>query len=311
MKRMSEQVPGTGDGWECPLCGVPGTACFQVEGVSIRECGVCRHRYAALVTQPDHVQRHYNDAYFFAGQAGYSDYLASEDLLRKQGRWYARLMMKHAQDRSPRPGNIETASHRRPSLFAVGAAAGFDSDEFRKAGWSVVGIEPNETMARYAREQTGLDIKTASLESLGDGPIFDVVTAIQVMGHFTDPLTAAHRLATLVSPGGYLLVETWDYRSWVASMFGRYWHEYSPPTVLQWFSRQSLASLMQRFAMDVVVSGKPDKRIGGAHARSLLEYKLAQMPLPRVTQAMLRAIPKNLTLRYPGDDLFWMLFRKR
>lgn len=283
----------------CPLCGRDGTLVFQIDGMPVLECNDCTHRYAGIVPQRDHVRKHYNDDYFFAGKAGYSDYLAGEDLLRRQGKWYAHLLNKHV------------ISHQQPSLFAVGAAAGFDIDEFRSAGWSVSGVEPNDTMARHAREKIGIDIQTGTLESVSTTRTYDLVTAIQVMAHFTDPQIAAERLSNLVRPGGYLLVETWDYRSLMARFCGKYWHEYSPPTVLQWFSKASLISLMKQYDLEVAASGKPAKRIGGAHARSLLEYKLSQMPFSWATQTMLKLIPKNITILYPGDDLFWMLFRKQ
>lgn len=287
----------TSDATACPLCDRTGDPVFQIDGIPVLQCDRCTHRYAGIVPQADHVRVHYDDDYFFSGKAGYSDYLAGEDLLRRQGKWYARLLKK------------QVIGQQQPALFAIGAAAGFDIDEFRKIGWSVSGVEPNETMARHAREQIGIDIQTGTLESFQTTQTYDVVTAIQVMAHFTDPQLAAEQLSKLVRPGGYLLVETWDYRSLMARSFGRYWHEYSPPTVLQWFSKTSLVSLMRLHGLEVMASGKPAKRIGGAHARSLLEYKLSQMPFSSATQTMLKLIPKNLTLLYPGDDLFWMLFR--
>ncbi len=298
------------DATACPLCGRIGDLVFRIDDVPVMQCCFCTHRYAAIVPQADHVRKYYDDDYFFAGKAGYSDYLAGEDLLRRQGKWYAQVLMKQAPQCAPLRLSNATSNSQKTSLFAVGAAAGFDIDEFRKAGWSVSGVEPNETMARHAREVIGIDIQTGTLETIHATQTYDVVTAIQVMAHFTDPQIAAERLSKLVRRGGCLLVETWDYRSLTARIFGRHWHEYSPPTVLQWFSKTSLISLMKRHGLDVAGSGKPAKRIGGAHARSLLEYKLSQMPLSSVTPSMLKLIPKNLTLLYPGDDLFWMLFRK-
>lgn len=292
----------------CPLCGCDAKAVFQVVDVDVLQCDRCIHRFAAIDPAVDHVEKHYGDDYFFSGQAGYSDYIAGEDLLRRQGRWYAKLLAKHLSHTPQIDSNDYQTG--KPSLFAVGSAAGFDVDEFRKMGWSVSGIEPNDTMARFARDLIGLDIQTGTLEAFEPSQTYDLVTAIQVMAHFVDPLVAAARLAQLVRPGGHLLVETWDHKSLVARCFGRYWHEYSPPTVLQWFSKTSLAQLMKCHGFESIHSGRPAKRIGGAHARSLLEYKLSQMPLASVTRTLLKLLPKDLTLIYPGDDLFWMLFRK-
>lgn len=295
----------------CPLCGEPGRHVFDIAGVAISQCDRCIHRFAAMEPSPDHVSRHYDDDYFFAGNAGYSDYLASEPLLRRQGQWYAELFARFAPQIAPSTARPSTGDSDKPRLFAVGAAAGFDSDEFRRAGWRVSGVEPNDTMARHARQRFGIDIQTGTLESVTTTEPYDLVTAIQVMAHFTDPQLAAQRLAALVRPGGYVLIETWDYRSRVARCCGRYWHEYSPPTVLQWFSKASLKSLMQQHGLRQAGCGRPVKRIGGAHARSLLQYKLSQMPLPTISQALLNLVPATWTLRYPGDDLFWALYQKQ
>ncbi len=289
----------------CPICGQTGRFCFTAGQTPVLECADCLHRFAGIATAPDHVQRHYGDDYFFAGGAGYSDYLSSEPLVRKQTQWYIDRVARYGIQ----PSDFAQAG-QRPRLFAVGTAAGFDLAQWREAGWDVAGIEPNETMATYARQTLGLNVTTASLETLQPQKPYEMVTAMQVMGHFANPRLAAERLGRLVRPGGWLLVETWDYRSLTARCWGRCWHEYSPPTVLQWFSRQSLQRLLAPLGLQAMAVGRPVKRIGGTHARGLLEYKLSQWPLSTLTTGLLRLVPRHGTFRYPGNDVFWMLFSK-
>jgi hypothetical protein len=115
---------------------------------------------------------------------------------------------------------------------------------------------------------------------------------------------------TLLRPGGYLLIESWDSESWTARLFGRHWHEYSPPSVLHYFSRSSLLRLAQLHGFRLLASGRPAKKISAGHAKSLLEHKL-RGPAFRLLRPLLGIIPEGLVLPYPSEDLRWMLFQKQ
>jgi SAM-dependent methyltransferase len=259
------------------------------------ECSECQHRYAGFSPNPDHIQEHYGDDYFTGGGAGYDDYLSESQLLEAHGRRYAELLETHG---------VPTGS-----LFSVGAAAGFICAGFASAGWQVTGIEPNDSMADFARTVLGLGVTTATLEDFEPSGEYDLVTVNQVMAHFVSPRFAAERLVQLARPGGFILIETWNYRSLTARAFGTHWHEYSPPTVLHWFSPESLNRLMADHGARLVASGRPRKRINGAHARSLLEYKLKDFPLGNVFKLATRVIPSHIEIPYPSEDVFWSLYR--
>ena len=280
----------------CPLCRAPAKQVFEKYGVWIRECQACSHRYAAPEQpQEEHVATLYDDDYFFGGGAGYDDYLSECDLLVAHGRRYAKVLSRFTE-----PGLI----------LDVGAAAGFVLKGFVDAGWPGQGVEPNATMARHAREQLQIDVVCGSLESMATDTLFDVVSMVQVVAHFPDPHTAARQVSELVRPGGLCLVETWNVRSWSARLFGENWHEYSPPSVLQWFSPQTLADLFSAHGFEPVAQGRPSKKISIGHARSLLEHGQDESLLARIGAGVLKFVPGSLTLPYPSEDLFWAVFRK-
>jgi SAM-dependent methyltransferase len=142
------------------------------------------------------------------------------------------------------------------------------------------------------------------------GESFDLVTMIQVIGHLTVLHPSMNVVRALLRPGGYLLIESWDAESWTARLFGRRWHEYSPPSVLHYFSRSSLLTLAQRHGFRLLASGRPAKKIAAGHAKSLLQHKLESSAL-RFLEPILRLIPEGLVLPYPSEDLRWMLFQKQ
>jgi SAM-dependent methyltransferase len=240
------------------------------------------------------VARVYGDDYFRGGGAGYPDYLAEERLLVEHGRRYGRLLARHTV-----PGVV----------LDVGAAAGFILQGLVESGWQGMGVEPNAAMAAHARSR-GLDVRAGSLETLEVALRFDLVSWIQVVAHLVDPRAAFLKAAALTRPGGYWLLETWDRESLAARAAGRRWHEYCPPSVLHWFTREGLRRLGADCGMREVARGRPAKWIESGHAVSLLRHKLAPHPGGRWAGAALRAVPRGLRFPYPGDDIFWMLLRK-
>ena len=242
-----------------------------------------------------HVGDLYDDSYFTGGGAGYADYLSEATLIRERGRRYADLLARHMQ-----PGRV----------LDVGAAAGFFLAGLVDSGWRGCGLEPNPTMARYGQETLGLDIRRLALEDLRDDERYDLLTFVQVGPHLVDPRQALDAAARVTSDGGIWLIETWNCKSLTARAFGKHWHEYSPPSVLHWFSPQRLRRLVESFGLREVARGRPSKRLNAAHAKSLLRHVLGDSAWARPLHALAGLVPDRLNLPYPAEDLFWALYQK-
>lgn len=276
----------------CPVCGGSTHRIFAVRGYPIRACDRCSHRFADLAPDGDHARAVYGDAYFRDGGAGYPRYLDQAAIITASGRYYARLVARDMP-----PGRV----------LDVGAAAGFVLKAFVDAGWEGSGVEPNDSMAGYARETLGLDVRTGSLEELGRSDPVDLVTMIQVLPHLWDLRRGLATAAESTKPGGYWLIESWDRSSLTARLFGKRWHEYSPPSVLHWFDREGVVQLASQFGFREVRHGRRLKWISRRHATSVLEHTFG----PRsggVMRGLERVLPSPLP--YPSEDLFWILLRK-
>jgi SAM-dependent methyltransferase len=284
----------------CTLCGSTGRELFVRHDVPIYGCSSCGHRFALPPAGDAHVATVYDDSYFSGGGAGYKDYLSEGTLLRQHGRRYGRLLSRITNESVSRPGTV----------LDVGCAAGFILQGLMDEGWSARGVEPNPAMGRFGRDTLGVDIATSSLEDFHSDTAFDVVTLVQVIAHFVEPQSVIEHVRNLVMPGGYCLVETWNVGSWSARLFGQNWHEYSPPSVLQWYSPTTLKTLFKQHGFEAVAQGRPSKKISVGHARSLLQHGQTTSLLARTGATLLKALPGRLTLPYPSEDLFWMAFRK-
>jgi SAM-dependent methyltransferase len=283
---------------DCTICGSSSQRKFVKEHHWIRSCKSCGHEFLEELPSPDHPDQVYGDDYFYGGAAGYPDYLAEGKLIRDHGRRYAKIVSQYMQ-----PGKI----------LDVGAAAGFALNGFLDYQWQGDGIEPNAGMAAFGRNQLSINVQPGSLENLTEvlpGKTYDLVSMIQVIPHFYDLHQALAAAAKVTNPGGHWLIETWNRDSRTAQIFGVHWHEYSPPSVLRWFSPADLTSIAAQYGFKPIAQGRPEKWLNGAHVKSLLSYKLKRIPGGRILAQFLKLIPDRLRIPYPAEDLFWMLFEK-
>jgi len=194
-------------------------------------------------------------------------------------------------------------------VLDVGAAAGFILKGFEQSGWDCRGIEPNATMAAFARHELKLNVNTGSIETFTSGENFDLISMIQVIGHVYDPDTALQSITRLLNPGGLVLVESWNMNSAIARILGKRWHEYSPPSVAHWYSDKTLSQLFNYHGFKLLSKGYPVKKISMEHAFSFLEGKTSSLILRKLRRSM-NDFARKFTVIYPLLDVKWYIFRK-
>lgn len=269
---------------------------YQIDGYTIYECSQCSHQFVDLDTNADHLEQVYGDDYFEGGKAGYPDYLKEQSMLIKRGKYYGELVNNYTT-----PGKI----------LDIGAAAGFLLKGYTEMGWEGVGVEPNAKMTAYGREQLQLNMVTTGLEGFETQEKFDLISLIQVIPHLYDLNKGLEKLDELTAPGGFWLIETWNKDSKTARFFGKNWHEYSPPSVLHWFSPSTIEFFAKNYNMVKVAQGKPSKKISVGHAKSLLSYKLQDKAIGKPILALANILPSSWEIPYPAEDLFWILLQKQ
>ena len=262
---------------------------------TLLRCVSCGLAFVDLPDADHHMEAVYGDDYFFSGKQGYPNYLDGRDNLVLQGKKYAGLLARHMS-----PG----------SLLDVGCAAGFIMKGFSEMGWETQGVEPNNSMANFGRREFGMDIATGSLESFDLEKKYDVISLIQVIGHFYDIDAAFEKISRLLKGQGLVLIESWDMNSRYARLMGSHWHELSPPTVLNWFSDDTLAVFMRQHGFTLVEKGRKGKRIKMRHALSLLDESLPDFFIKNHILKGLKWSFGKYTVYYPPLDLKWYIFRR-
>jgi 2-polyprenyl-3-methyl-5-hydroxy-6-metoxy-1,4-benzoquinol methylase len=285
MKKICESV------YDCTEEKVP---VFSKNGYEILECKVCNHRFTRIDDDFEaHLRDVYSDAYFFEGKGGYPNYLDNKGILIKHGAHYAKIMSKYID----KPG----------SILDVGSSAGFILKGFEQSGWICNGIEPNKTMVEYCLREFGINTQIGSLETIESDKKYDLITLLQVIGHFQDIDKAMRNTHKLLKADGFVLVESWNRSSLIARLFGKHWHEYYPPSVIHWFSNKTLIDLFDFYGFTFVSKGLPLKRINLKHAISLIAGDKAPKKIINLIEKSIGKLP----IIYPPVDLRWYVFKKR
>ena len=160
----------------------------------------------------------------------------------------------------------------RGRLVDLGCWVGFLMAEARERGWEPVGVEPSEFASEYARNQLGLDVRRGELFSV-ELPEHSFQAAVlgDVIEHLIEPDRALERIARLLAPGGVTYFALPDAGSKLARRMGARWWSVIP-THVQYFTRDSMRTLLERSGWEVLWIGTAPKaftvayylgRIGG------------------------------------------------
>jgi len=113
---------------------------------------------------------------------------------------------RYDRSRPPYPAAmIERIVAATPGIdvLDVGCGTGIVARQFRAAGRTVLGVEPDPRMADFARS-TGIEVEVATFETWEPtGRMFDAVVA-GTAWHWVDPVAGATKAARVLRPGGVL-----------------------------------------------------------------------------------------------------------
>lgn len=128
------------------------------------------------------------------------------------------------------------ADGARRTLLDIGCGAGLASEAFARAGYDVTGLDASQAAITAGRlhlrqhplpaSAGPLTYRCASAETLmAEGERFDAISALEVIEHVTDPAAFLRMLATLLCPGGVMVVSTMN-RTWRSMAMAKIGAEY-------------------------------------------------------------------------------------
>jgi len=139
----------------------------------------------------------------------------------------------------------------RLRLLDVGCGTGWTTKVFSENDFEVLGIEPSQVRANYAREHYGIDVVCNYIEHVEFDDKFDVVVLRHIVEHFADPGLVLQKVRHFLKEGGVVFVIVPN-----INCLGRYLFETKWAWVLPWhcnfFSPKSLHAFLRREQFDVL-----------------------------------------------------------
>ena len=147
-----------------------------------------------------------------------TDPMPSDAELSEYYRSLYRLDYQLVGDKPPRRHITRTTAEatRRRAILGLPPGAmvldyGSGSGEFlaegKRAGWEMLGVEPGQAYASYARATHGVNVLDALPD--GAGP-FDAITSHHVFEHLRDPLGVLRKLVAALAPEGVIYLSVPD-----------------------------------------------------------------------------------------------------
>ena len=96
---------------------------------------------------------------------------------------------------------------KEDSLLDIGAGNGVFVYSLQKLGYNAKGIEPDESHARYAREELQIPVATGFAQEINYKETFNLISLHHVLEHLTNPLDELKNIYGILKENGYLAVE--------------------------------------------------------------------------------------------------------
>jgi SAM-dependent methyltransferase len=113
------------------------------------------------------------------------------------------------------------------------------------------GVEIAQEAMSVARDK-GINVCSGSWEAYEFHTHFDLIIALDFLEHALDPVSAVSKMARLLAPGGYLIIETGNADSWAAKILGEDWGYTSVFGHLTVLTPQALVLLAHEMRINIV-----------------------------------------------------------
>ncbi|MEM7651952.1 MAG: class I SAM-dependent methyltransferase [Pseudomonadota bacterium] len=129
-------------------------------------------------------------------------------------------------------------------VIDVGSNIGLFARACRSLGLEPEGLEINETLVKYAREQNpDIPFHCSPLEKFESGDGFDGLYCSEVIEHSVDVQTFAQGLFNLLKPGGVMFLTTPSVDEYMKS--GKVYRDLGAPDHKLYFNKQNITQFLQ------------------------------------------------------------------
>lgn len=235
----------------CTVCDGEGVERLVVRSVPYLECRDCRHLFIGLM--PDNSLL---EALYETGDSVQDFVYIAPDVALQTDRI--------AQIAQPKFEFVDTSLGNSPDTqrglwIDIGSGVGDLLQCARASGWQVLGIEADARQAVIAQDR-GIDTQVLLLDRTMDPPTAvgraSVISLINVVEHFPDPIATVGVLARAMQSGSHLAIEVPRHPSISVLLngagIGPVYRHANPPEHLNIFSSRSMQLMMERLGFSII-----------------------------------------------------------
>lgn len=209
---------------------------FSKNGFKIVQCKNCNLLFVNPQNSPQETAKIYKEQYF------QNRIILGSELDKENKKSIKSFKLKSCKM------YLEDISKRvkRGKILDVGCGEGYFLEAAKSDGWIPYGVEISEFAANMARESLGADISCGLLRDVSyPDNMFDLITMLDVVEHFHNPLEEMKEIHRILKPGGMCFLLTPDVESPGARLMRSRWFELKPPEHLFYFSQNTLRQLLE------------------------------------------------------------------
>jgi 2-polyprenyl-3-methyl-5-hydroxy-6-metoxy-1,4-benzoquinol methylase len=231
----------------CPICDSKDQELFMnsidhsvsSEAFSIVRCKSCGFHFTNPIPDEEKIGSYYKS------EAYVSHSSSKKGLINRIYHWVRWYSLKR------KVSLIDTLSKER-NLLDIGAGTGHFLKEAKKAGWKVMGLEPDADARSLAKSVNGVElIEQQNLYTIDDAS-FNVVTMWHVLEHVYHLKKDVKRITELLTPDGALVVAVPNMNSYDAKYYKEYWAAYDLPIHLYHFTKSDIVNLFSQFNFELI-----------------------------------------------------------
>ncbi len=235
----------------CPVClalesqslGQTGDRLFHttLNTFELRQCRSCQVVFLVPVPTAEQLAAYYPGGYWWGTTPTQGFFQQVWNVVLER---YRRVMVR-------RPARailsmVRKSDSIKPRLLDLGCGDGLFLASYSSASMETFGLDTAWWALRTAREQRRLNVLQGSIETL---PLathsVHIITMFHILEHVADPHACLREINRVLAPGGWLLIQVPNSRSWQCRLLGLRWIGFDVPRHLVNYSDRVLRPLLE------------------------------------------------------------------
>lgn len=204
---------------------------------NLLRCKKCSYMCADCSMEDEELANLYDEEFWRGG--AYTDYLADRMITTENFRSRLKKIL------------VFVKQPEKKSVFEIGCAYGLFLSEAKKYFASVRGIDISKSAIQFAKKELKSNVIYGDYLTYKIDDCVDLVCMWDTIEHLKDPSKFLKKANSHIKMKGFLAISTCDMGSLNARFRGEHWRQYNPPIHLQYFTKESLTKLLNKYGFEV------------------------------------------------------------